>query len=68
MLDKMYPIDLIENSSIIEIDSRYFVFHKSDIPRLTEQHFDTLSSLAENKQLCNPVFVEVDEGGRLLID
>lgn len=68
MLDQMYSIELIEDSSIVNIDSHYFVFQKKDVPRLTEQHFDTLSSLAENEQLCNPVFVEVDERGRLLID
>lgn len=68
ILDQMYPIDLIENSTIIEIDSHYFVFHKKDCSRLTEQHFDILSSLAESNQLLNPVFVDMDEGGRLLID
>ena len=67
-LDQMYPIGLIEDSSIVNIDSRYFIFHKKDISRLIEQHFDTLSSLTENEQLCNPVFVEVDERGCLLID
>lgn len=68
MLDRMYPIDMIEDASIVEIDSHYFVFRRKDISNLTEQHFDILSSLAEGDQLCNPVFVEVDEGGRLLID
>jgi hypothetical protein len=67
-LDKMYPIELIENSSVVEIDSHYFVFHKSDMPKLTEQNFDTLSNLAESGQLVNPVYVEIDEGGTLIID
>lgn len=68
MLDAMYPIDLIDNSEIIEIDTHYFVFRKSDIQRLTEQHIDILSGLAENEQLYNPVYVEIDEEGRLIID
>ncbi len=67
-LDKMYPIELIENSSVIEIDNQYFVFSKGDIPKLTEQHFDTLSILAEKRDLINPVYVDVDERGRLVID
>lgn len=67
-LDQMYPIGLIDNSTVIEIDSHYFVFNKNDRSRLTEQHFDILSSLAESDQLLNPVFVDMDEGGRLLID
>lgn len=68
MLDEMYPMELIENSEIIEIDNHYFVFRRSDAQRLTEQHFDILSSLAENGQLYNPVYAEIDEGGRIIID
>lgn len=68
MLDQIYPIDLIENSMIIEIDSHYFVFNINDCSRLTKQHFDILSSLAESSQLLNPVFVDMDVEGRLLID
>lgn len=68
MLDAMYPIDLIDDSEIIEIDNHYFVFRKSDTRRLTEEHFDILSILTEKEQLHNPVYVEIDEGGRLIID
>lgn len=67
-LDKMYPIELIENSSVVEIDSYSFVFKTEDIPKLTEQHYDTLSSLIKSEPLSNPVYVDIDEGGRLLID
>lgn len=67
-LDKMYPMELIENSSVVQIDSHYFIFNKNDRPKLTEQHFDTLSSLAEDDQLFNPIYVEIDKGGRLIID
>lgn len=67
LLEKMYPISLIDNSHIIEIDSHYFVFSKRDAGRLTEQHFDTLSALADNEQLINPVYVELDEEGLSLI-
>lgn len=68
VLDKMYPIELIESSSVIAIDNQYFLFNKNDIPKLTEQHFDTLSSIAEDGQIFNPVYVEIDERGRLVID
>ncbi|MCI9358504.1 MAG: hypothetical protein HFH59_13405 [Lachnospiraceae bacterium] len=67
-LDKMYPMELIKNSSVVEIDSHYFVFRKKDRVKLTEQHFDVLSSLAESGQLFNPVYVDIDEGGRLIVD
>lgn len=67
-LDRMYPIELIENSEVIDIDNHYFVFTKSDAQKLTEQHFDTLSSLAESEELFNPIYVDIDEEGRLVID
>lgn len=67
-LDRMYPIEMIDNSRIFSIDSHYFVFKKSDVPRLTEQHFDTLSILSEKEQLFNPVYIDIDERGRLIID
>lgn len=67
-LDRMYPMELIDNSQVVDIDNHYFVFRKQDIPRLTEQHFDTLFSLVENEQLHNPIYVDMDEGGRLIVD
>lgn len=67
-LDQMYPIEMIDNSKVFNLDSRYFVFKKSDVPRLTEQHFDTLCTLSEKVQLFNPIYVDIDERGRLIID
>lgn len=66
-LDGMYPIALIDNSSVIAIGKQSFIFGKKDVPKLTEQHFDTLSSIAESEQVLNPVYVEIDEGG-LVVD
>lgn len=68
MLEQMYPSSLISNSHIIEIDNHYFVFTKQDAVKLTEQHFDTLSTLSDNESLSNPVFVEIDSEGRLVVD
>ena len=68
LLSEMYPIDMINNSTIISTDCNYFVFNKKDVPKLTEQHFDTLSTLSEQENLHNPVFVEIDEKGILVID
>lgn len=67
-LSDMYPETLIENSSVIEVDNHYFVFSKADAAKLTEWHFDTLSMLAEQEELSNPVFVELDGEGRLIVD
>lgn len=68
LLDQMYPIELIDSSEVFNLDNHYFVFKKSHVPRLTEAHFDTLCTLSENEQLFNPVYVDIDEGGRLIID
>ena len=68
LLEQMYSIEMIESSDIVSVDNHYFVFNKADTPKLTEEHFDTLSILAENEQLFNPVYVDIDEEGRLVID
>lgn len=70
-LDTMYPSQLVENSTIVCLDRNYFVFTKSDAQHLTEEHFDTLLTLAENEELYNPVFVDIvdiDGRGELIVD
>lgn len=68
LLEKMYPVSLIDEATIIRSDNNYYVFSKEDAVKLTEQHFDTLSLLSDKSELCNPVFVELDENGRLIVD
>ena len=68
LLEEMYPNDLIENSHIVPLDNHYFLFSKEDAATLTEQHFDTLSELANTESLHNPVYVSIDEEGRLIVD
>lgn len=67
-LEQMYPISLIDNSHLIKLNNCCFVFAKEDVSLLTAQHFDTLCFLSENEDLHNPVFVEIDEEGRLIVD
>ncbi len=68
LLDQMYPIEMIDKSCIITLDNHYFVFSMEDKQKLTEEHMDILSVLAENEQLYNPIYVEIDDEGRLIID
>lgn len=68
LLDQMYPIEMINNSDIVALDNHYFVFSKEDKQKLTEEHMDTLLILAENEQLYNPIYVEIDNEGRLIVD
>ncbi len=68
LLDRMYTDEIIDNSEIINLDRYYFVFSKLDSQKLTEQHFDTLMAITEDDDLHNPVFVEIDDEGGLIID
>lgn len=68
LLDKMFPLEMIDNSTVINLDRNYFVFSNTDASKLTETHFDALLSLTEREELHNPVYVEVDDEGRLLVD
>ena len=67
-LSDMYPMQLIENSKIINMDKKYFVFSKENAEKLTVEHLDTLLILSENTDIYNPVFVELDEEERLVVD
>ena len=67
-LDRMYPDSLIDNYVVIKVGGCGFVFSKEDALKLTNQHFGTLSALAEKEQLASPVYVEVSEDGLLVID
>lgn len=63
-----YPLSLIDDSDVIHLNNKYFVFSKSDIPKLEEQHYNVLAMLSEKEELHNPVFVEIDNEGRLIVD
>ena len=67
-LEMMYPDELIENSKVLSVSGYNFVFSKEDFSKLQEKDEDTLAMLAEKGDLHNPVFVEKDVDGRLLID
>ena len=68
LLERMYPDEMINHSVIIPISEKYFVFSENDMKKFTEQHMDILIALAKNKELHNPVFVEIEDDGRLSID
>ena len=67
-LQAMYPVALINSSKIIPIDNIYFVIKNEKFKELKEQHFDILSMIVKNEELHNPVFIDIDESGRLVID
>ena len=68
MLAKMFPLQMIKNSSIIDIDDHYFVLDKKDANSLSNEQIKTLHMLCEKEELHNPIYVSIDERGRLVID
>lgn len=64
----MYDEKMINNVEVVHTFGKHFVLSKDDYKNLNKDQIDTLESLSMNKDLMNPVFVEVDEDGRLLID
>ena len=67
-LEHMYSLEFINNSHIIKMDTHYFLFNKDNVPKITVEHYDTLSVLADSGELSNPIYVEIDDEGRLLVD
>lgn len=68
LLESMYPDELIANSCVMRIRDHYFVFSEDDYKRLTDEHRKALFTIARHEELHNPVYVEIDEEGSLLID
>jgi len=67
-LYNLYDEKLIENSILIPVDDKNFVFSKDDAKKLTEQQMDTLETLSQHTELHNPVFVTIDKEGALVVD
>ena len=67
-LDMMYPDSMINDSTIINVANNYFVFTKKDSCKLTDKHIEILKKLVEQENLHNPVYVDIDTEGRLIID
>ena len=66
-LQRMYPVEFINQYSVYPVGVYNFLIRKKDLERLTNRHYDTLYALANTTELHNPVFVKIDEG-RLVID
>ncbi|MBC6310963.1 hypothetical protein HCJ66_15610 [Listeria sp. FSL L7-1582] len=58
----------IDNSEVISIGNKKFIFSTDDFADISEVHKDTLEKLAQVEGLVNPVFVSIGEKGELLVD
>lgn len=63
-----YSDDFIKNSRVLPIKNRIFLLSKKDAASLTPVQMDILQELADEPSLENPVYIDVDETGRLLVD
>lgn len=72
--DDIVMLELLKSSEpdygyeILRIGQKNFVFSKEDFVTLNEEHLELLDSLSTNEELLNPVYVEVESNGRLVID
>lgn len=67
-INDLYTDEMIENSKIIKIDDKRFIISKKNYKNLTKEHIETLKILIKNETLYNPVFIELDNEKRLIID
>ncbi|MBU4690916.1 hypothetical protein [Mycoplasma zalophi] len=67
-LNSITSIETINNSTIYEIGEKYFVFSNKDAKAIKPEHWDILTSVSKDPELYNPVYVEIDEDGDLVID
>src|SRR5690606_4265848 len=59
-LKEMYPVDLIDNSTIISIMDKNFLLSTNDFNRLTEDQKNAFLLLAD-EELDNPVYVSLTD-------
>lgn len=67
-LELMYPDDMVKHSVVKDIGEHHFIIPEGEIPRLTEEHIIALHTMCEKEELHNPIYVDIDEGGRLIVD
>lgn len=53
---------------VIVMQDKRFVVSKEDYSALTEEHYNTMEVLSNNKNLLNPVYIKIEEDGGLLVD
>lgn len=67
-LDSIYSDDIIDNNQIISINDKHFIINNNKVNDITEEQMDLLYEVANDKNLDNPVFIDIDDNGKLVID
>jgi hypothetical protein len=65
---ELYTEEFIDSVIVIAINEYRFLIKKEDHKQLPQQLLSTLMEIAEKEEMSNPVYVEVDEDGVLLLD
>ena len=68
MLNNLYSSELVENSEIITVKKKIFVVSKVDYDQIIQNHMARLEKLAKKPKLHNPVFVKLDDEGKLVVE
>ncbi|EAG8523399.1 hypothetical protein E0D96_02365 [Listeria innocua] len=67
-LINIYDENEIDNSEVVSVGNKNFVFSKIDFIKINKVHKETLAKLAHVDELVNPIFVSIGEAGELLVD
>ena len=65
---RMHPKSFLDTIKVVKTNNKRFVFSKSDYQSLTNVHYETLQKLDKFDELINPVYVEIDTDGGLIVD
>ena len=68
MLANQYSSEMVENSEIITVKEKKFVVSKIDHEKIIQNHMERLEKLAKKPKLHNPVFVKLDDEGKLVVE
>lgn len=63
-----YSIDYIESVQLIKVDEKIFILEDKKISDLTDLQKETLHVLASYDELVNPVYVNINNEGVLVVD
>jgi hypothetical protein len=65
---KMYSEEYIDSVIVIAAKDKRFIINKNDISKLHNEWLKTLEEVSHEQSLINPVYVDIDENGTMLID
>lgn len=67
-LENSYSLEYIDSVEIIKIRKKVFLIPKEKVKTLSDEQRSTLEVLADMNDLINPVYIEIDDDGVLLVD